>query len=214
MTHHAYIYEGSQHEREALAREARTRFGFAEGHDPDVHVRTFEKFGIDESRWLTDAATLKPASGRALYVLGIASITSEAQQALLKLFEEPQQGVVFVVLLPHGLLLPTLRSRMLAYPVRVASDEGAKDARTFLALTGKERSEFIAKLLKDKDEEGSKERVRDFVNALERALQAQVKEPASRDGLEDLAMVRDYLSDRAPSLKMLLEHLAVALPRA
>jgi hypothetical protein len=208
-THHAYIYEGPQSVLETLAQDARGRFNFAAEHSPDVHVRQFEKFGIEESRWLTEVGALKSSGGRALYVVGIASITSEAQQALLKLFEEPQEGSVYVVLMPHGMLLPTLRSRMLAYPAELDDAGGNKDAKKFLALGGKDRSDFITKLLKD--DEGTKERVRDFINALEAELYKKAGEPKARQGLEDIAMVRDYLRDRSPSLKMLLEHLAVAL---
>jgi hypothetical protein len=227
MQHHAYIYEGPQSLLDSLAADARGRFGMASEHSPDVHVRSFEKFGIDESRWLVDAGALKSAGGRALFVLGIASITSEAQQALLKLFEEPQEGSVYVVLLPHGVMLPTLRSRMLAYPgklsfadkkalgspARLAAlgpDYFSQQAKSFLKLSGKERSELITKLLKD--DEGEKEHVRDFVNALESELYKKVGEPKTRQGLEDIAIVRKYLQDRSPSLKMLLEHLGVALP--
>ncbi len=67
---------------------------------------------------------------------------------------------------------------------------------------------MIATMLKD--DEGVKEYVRDFINALETELSKNVQK--NRQGLEDIAMVRDYLGDKAPSLKMLLEHLALSLP--
>lgn len=210
--HHAYVYEGPQGALDALAEDARERFGFGAEHSPDAHMRRFEKFGIDESRWLVEAGALRSSGGRALFVLGLASITSEAQQALLKLLEEPQEGSVYVMLVPHGALLPTVRSRMLPYPASLGADEGTKDAAKFLALGGKERSDFIAKLLKD--DEGAKERVRDFINALEAELHKKAADGGTRRALGDIAMVRDYLGDRSPSLKMLLEHLAVALPAA
>lgn len=211
MPHHAYIYEGSQRELDALVADAKARLGFQDDHSPDVHVRSFERFGVEESRWLIDAASMRASSGRALYALGIASLTSEAQQALLKLFEEPQAGITFVLLLPHGALLPTLRSRMLPYPAALESEGGGSDAKKFLKLSGKDRSDYLAKMLKD--DEGLKERVRDFVNALEAELVGRMgKGPQAREALEDIAMVRDYLRDRSPSLKMLLEHLALSLP--
>ncbi|HEV7449490.1 MAG TPA: hypothetical protein VGP13_03050 [Candidatus Paceibacterota bacterium] len=223
MTHHAYVYEGSQSLLEALVADARTRFNFAIEHSPDVHVRQFEKFGIDESRWLTEVGALKSAGGRALFVVGVASITSEAQQALLKLFEEPQEGSIYVVLLPHGVLLPTLQSRMLTYPEKLnltgkkvlgsappQPDSFSRQASVFLKSSGNERSDFITRLLKD--DEGEKERARDFVNALEAELHRKISDPKVRQGLEDISKVRDYLRDRSPSLKMLLEHLAIALP--
>lgn len=78
-------------------------------------------------------------------------------------------------------------------------------------MNGKERSDFIAKMLKD--DEGIKERARDFVNALEvELMRLNLAKREVQRGLEDIATVRDYLGDRAPSLKMLLEHLALSLP--
>ena len=177
----------------------------------------FERFGIDESRELIALSSLKNFN-EAVFLIGAASITGEAQQALLKLFEEPQKGTTFVLLVPHGALLPTLKSRMLEYK-QLTKDgpllsEGPsfvmQEAGKFLKMGGKERSDFIAKMLKD--EEGTKERVRDFINALETELAPRVQNAAARQGLEDIAMVRDYVGDRAPSLKMLLEHLALSLP--
>lgn len=70
---------------------------------------------------------------------------------------------------------------------------------------------MIAKMLKE--EEGLKERVRDLVNALEAELaRTTLAKQATREGLADIAMVRDYLGDKAPALKMMLEHLALSLP--
>ncbi len=214
-THHAYIHEGSLGELQALAEDARGRFGFSAEHNPDVHVREFEKFGIDESRWLSGVAGIKSASGRALFVVGMSAITVEAQQALLKLLEEPQQGTVLVLLAPHGAFLPTIRSRALPYPIYQGESLLKNSARTllarkFLKMGGKERSDEIVKILKD--EEGIKERVRDFVNALEAELAPKASDQKVRQGLEDIAMARSYLGDRSPSLKMLLEHLALSLP--
>ncbi len=220
--HHAYYIEGPLSAFEAYKEKIRP-----------FYAREYERFGIDEARELQGIATLKNYAG-GVFLLGIASLTSEAQQAMLKLFEEPQEGTQFVLLVPHGMLLPTLRSRMLEYPVRLdtaqhlaqkkvlgspaSSLKGSRGpdyfsgqgAASFLKLSGKDRSDFIAKLLKD--DEGVRERVRDFVNALEAQLYKKVGEPKTRQGLEDIAMVRQYLGDRSPSLKMLLEHLAIALP--
>ena len=197
LTHHAYYAEGSLSEFDAYKAALKPFWAAA-----------FERFGIDESRELIALSSLKNFN-EAVFLIGAASITSEAQQALLKLFEEPQKGTTFVLLVPHGALLPTLKSRMLPYPeLSAVTENSSLYAVQFLKRGGKERSDFIAKMLKD--EEGTKERVRDFVNALEIELVKDIKK--NRQGLQDLAMVRDYVGDRAPSLKMLLEHLALSLP--
>ena len=202
MQHHAYYIEGSLSQFDAHKAELKPFW-----------ANIFERFGIDESRELVSLASLKNFK-EAVFLIGAASITSEAQQALLKLFEEPQAGTTFVLLVPHGALLPTLKSRMLLYSkLSTVTEDSPRqvEARKFLKINGKERSDFITKILKD--EEGLKERVRDFINALETELaRTTLAKQAIRDGLADIAMVRDYLGDRSPSLKMLLEHLALSLP--
>lgn len=196
MQHHAYYIEGAQADFEDLKVELKP-----------FYTWQFERFGIDEARELIALSSFKNID-TSLFLIGAASITTEAQQALLKLFEEPQKGVVFVLLIPHGTLLPTLKSRMLPYEKQQLVQKSS--ATPFLTASSKERSEIIAKLLKD--EEGVRERVRDFLNGLEYSLSKKMSDKQVRDGLEDIAKVRSYVADRSPSFKMLLEHLALSLP--
>lgn len=212
MTHHAYFYEGPLSHMSALAKSARTLFSFPDTHNPDVHIRHFETFGIEEARDIGRLASLRSLGGAALFVLGISSITSEAQQALLKLFEEPQQGVTFILLVPHGALLATLRSRCLPYPQKLEDKPEAGNAAEFLSEPYKMRSAMIAELLNE-DDEGISERVREFLNTLETALYERPTRSTIREGLQDIGKIRSYLGDRAPSYKMLLEHLATTLPK-
>jgi hypothetical protein len=218
MQHHAYLYEGPLSVLPQLADNACERFDFKRGGNPDVLVRQWEKFGIDEARELTQQASLKSTSGRSLFVLGISSITSEAQQALLKLFEEPNQGAVFVVLIPHGTVLPTLRSRFLPYPETLKTKAETGDAKEFLSSPYAKRSAWVTAFLKN-DDEDTREQTRTFVNGLEsilyEALQ-KTKDGAKGEllaGLADISHFRQYLGDRAPSLKMILEHFAATLPK-
>ncbi len=218
LTHHAYYIEGSLSSFETY-KEALHPFW----------AKQFERFGIDEARELIALSSLKNFTD-ATFFIGASAITTEAQQALLKLLEEPQEGTTFVLLVPHGSLLPTVKSRMETYPQHAGQnglaspaterhadlqDEenrgpfGRHAAEKFIRAAGKERSDMIAAMLKD--DEGLKDRVRDFVNGLEAELARQKPSPKQRQGLEDVAMVRNYLGDRSPSLKMLLEHLAISL---
>ncbi len=230
MEHHAYFYEGPLSLLEELTTHARKLFDFKGEHNPDVQVREFEKFGIEDSQALRELASFKSTSGRALFVIGIGTITSEAQQALLKLFEEPSVGSVFVLLVPHGVLLTTLRSRLMEYPENlqpalknslvettqtVTRGLFLGQAADFLKATYKTRSASITALLKD--EEGAKERVRALLAGLEAKLHEELTKSNGkkeyREALEDIAKVRSYVNDRSPSLKMLLEHLAATLPQ-
>lgn len=196
--HHAYYIEGPL-----------SLFSAYKEKLSPYYAHVYERFGIDEARELQALAALKNYT-EGVFLIGAASLTTEAQQALLKLFEEPQKGTVFIVMVPHGVLLPTVKSRMLEYPELIEADADTSGAKKFLKLSGKERSDFITKLLKD--DENQKERVRDFIHALEAELYKKVGDSKTRQALADIAMVRDYVRDRSPSLKMLLEHLALALP--
>ncbi|MDE2213335.1 MAG: hypothetical protein KGJ34_02270 [Patescibacteria group bacterium] len=217
LTHHAYYVEGEAGLLPEIAEAARKEMKLPKG-SPDVTVQSFERFGIDESRQLRNLASLKTLSGGALFAIAATSITTEAQQALLKLFEEPQRGVIFVLLVPHGTLLSTLRSRCLLFPIEQGAVRlGSAEAKTFLKAGYKERTTQIAELL---DEEGDvRARAREFLGGLEgelyRAFEKSRGEKKNElaSGLEDIGKLRGYLSDRSTSLKMLLEHLAAALPR-
>ena len=215
QAHHAYLYEGPMTLLSLLAKDAGERFGLAGAGNPDVHIERWEKFGIDESRALVTQTSLRSVQGKSLFVLGIASITSEAQQALLKLFEEPGEGVVFVVLVPHGTLLPTLRSRFLDYPEKISRlnlDIGM-EAAEFLSWPYAKRSAWVTAFLKG-DEDGVREKVRVFVDALEAELYKHLSANPKEMGpaLADVGHFRGYLADRAPSIKMILEHFAATLP--
>ena len=238
MQHHAYLYEGPVSRLPELADDAASRFNFEREHNPDVLVQQWEKFSIDEARDLTQQASLKSASGRSLFVLGISSIASDAQQALLKLFEEPREGIIFVVLVPHGIVLPTLRSRFLEYPSKTFAEKKSPSAAgrrgdasgdlfsatesstaaEFLASSYTKRSAWVTAFLKN-DDEDTREQARVFLNNLEAVLYMGLPKASDKskqdilDGLTDIAHFRGYLADRAPSLKMILEHFAATLPK-
>jgi len=213
QAHHAYLYEGEAGVFPALVSDACARFGFEAQANPDVHIQQWEKFDIDEARSLVMQGSLRSMRGRALFVLNIMSVTSEAQQALLKLFEEPSEGVVFVVLVPHGTVLPTLRSRFLDYPETLQESVRSEDAAEFLRWPYAKRSAWITAFLKG-DDEGGRDKVRVFVNGLEAELYIHLQKNPKEIGpaLADVAHFRQYLGDRAPSIKMILEHFAATLP--
>lgn len=212
LTHHAYAIEGSLAQFEAYREALQKSEGF-DAHDPNFVVRKFDSFGIDEARELTQLAQFSHVGARALYFVGVAAITSEAQQALLKLFEEPKEGSVFVLMTPHGALLKTLLSRCLPYPHTLIHATKNTEAKAFLHMPYKARSEWIALILKD-DEENAREHVRAFFTELEVELYPRLSEGREvREALQEIAHFRQYLSDRSPSLKMLLEHFAATIPQ-
>jgi len=56
--------------------------------NPDLYVRTYTHFGVNEARELSDRASLRAVGkGQRIFVIATVLMTSEAQNALLKTLE-------------------------------------------------------------------------------------------------------------------------------
>ncbi len=212
LTHHAYYIEDSLSKLDVYVESIRNSEGFELG-DPNFSFFRYEKFGIDEARSLIEKSSLLTSARASIILLGVGSITTEAQQALLKLFEEPQLGMTFVLLAPFGSLISTLKSRCLRFEnqVKFAPGNVQTIAKDFLTWPYKKRSEWIVATLKDEDD--ARDMVRAFLNNLESELYGKIeKSKEVRESLTDIANFRVYLNDKGPSLKMILEHFAATLP--
>ena len=100
----------------------------AEGNHPDLHFYAPDgnSFKVDLVRDIRRGVTLTPSEGdRAVYILQDAHLmTAAAQNALLKVFEEPPLGTVFFLLTEkREALLPTVRSRGRIIRLSAAEDE-------------------------------------------------------------------------------------------
>ena len=84
----------------------------------------------------------------------------------------------------------------------------------FLAATVPERLKFIERYTKVKadDKPRAKEESRVFLIALERAVYVKGNTVLYAKALEDILTAKRFLSDRSPSVKLLLEHLALTVP--
>ncbi|MEN9613834.1 MAG: hypothetical protein RLZZ347_141 [Candidatus Parcubacteria bacterium] len=218
--HHAYIIEGAHIDCvPKLLSFVETELAMPIVGNPNIWREHFEAFGIDEGRKLKEMQSLRPASGdKKIFILSVNSITREAQNALLKVLEEPTVGTHFFFVLPTvSMLLPTIFSRVVliqTHESRVKGETTEADilAKQFSESAIAERLK-IAKTLSESEDRGMP---RDFVNALERYWYDKVGSkslPSYQKWFALIAKCRSYLSDRSPSVKMLLEHLAVAIPK-
>ena len=175
----------------------------------DVSHVAIDSFGIDDARSLTTQSFQKPlVLDKRVFIIVARQLTSEAQNALLKLFEEPPEQAIFYLVVPkEGVLLPTLRSRLF---VLTSSDDGTdkNDAFTsFLSASYAKRLEHIALLVKEKDEET----IEVLLYGAEQYAEAHAK--TNTVYMESLLLVRSYIGMRGASSKMLLEELAISLPQ-
>jgi hypothetical protein len=241
-THHAYFVAGEVEAgvTSALSFAERT-LDFTLEHNSDVVVLRFGLFTVDDARKLIDSA-YRSASGDKGKVI-IASMTRvfhEAQNALLKLFEEPPEGVTLILCVPSaGLLLPTLRSRLLELPIdRGENSKGKSDSKEdqtklditneFLRADTKEREKIITKLLdrakSDKDDvkQAARSEAIGLVEGLLRASYALSKEGEGsitthvheelRDFEDDLSSFLPILHERSAPLKLIFEHILLVIP--
>lgn len=115
--------------------------------NPDLTVVTAEEgkkhISIDQIRAIRQEAFIKPhASLRRVFIIKNAELMNEAaQNALLKVLEEPPQNVVFILLVSsRTLLLQTVLSRCTLLSADNTADSADQTAQKFLelALKGKE----------------------------------------------------------------------------
>ena len=142
------------------------------------------------------------------------TITIPAQNALLKVLEEPQVDSRFILITSHieG-LLPTVRSRLSLEKV-TEEHSTQSDVKVFLksAPASRMKLEEIETLLEARDNEDRKDRekLQVFVSNL---LEVLVKEKVDSLITKEVATLALYASDPSSSGKSLLEYLSLRVPR-
>ncbi|HXK39748.1 MAG TPA: hypothetical protein VJ837_02870, partial [Candidatus Paceibacterota bacterium] len=130
--------------------------------------------------------------------------TREAQNALLKMLEDPSPRTHFFLVTPHPeLLLPTLRSRFAALEVEKAVDLTA--AARFLAASYAERAVIAGELIENASRSAAEGLVRGIVVLLH-------QRGADPDLLSHIERLRRYSTDPASSLKMILDCCMYSIP--
>lgn len=182
--------------------------------NPNVFVREYSRFGIDEARELRDRSFARAiGSARRVFIVITPTITIEAQNALLKTIEEPPADALFffIVRSPHT-LLPTVRSRVQIH----ASDFSAVplvDEKRFLAAAPAARLEMLKPLLeKGEDDARDVGAIITFLSSLERRI-AQAGAYSARDAAEAIYRARKYAGDKGALVKPLLEQVALLVPK-
>ncbi len=214
--HHAYLVEG---ERSILLPEI-LEYLYEEKltavNSPDLHVLEFDSFGIDDAHELRREQQMRGAEGnKKFFIVVFNTMTHEAQNALLKTLEEPTEDTHFILLTrTKETLIPTVRSRvqLVGQKGKVKASNIGKD---FLRMDLPERLLEIEKYTKVKADQKSeaKDLARDFLSHLEEALYSHLGTDAQyATALHDVVSAKRYLGDRSPSVKILLEHLALTIP--
>ncbi len=216
LSHHAYCLIGGDAMREELLTLLKKDHEITPTANADFFDRKYQNFTIDDAREVKSRAETRPtrAGGKKIFILMTNEITVEAQNALLKLLEEPNEQSHFFLIIPSAhLLLPTVRSRVQAIGSTdkkgSSDDEVLKAARNFIDSAPQRRLDLVKSLMDDiAKEKKTKQSAIDFLDALQESIHEKgVKKNVK--ALESVLLAGRYTNDRAPSLKMLLEYVAL-----
>ena len=175
----------------------------------DVSHIFVDRFSIEDARTLSLDALQKPVEAEhRVFVLVVTKLPEESQNALLKLFEEPPAQTRFYMVLPQeGILIATLRSRVWIEESVAAHTATNTTFATFLSASYAERISHIADITKKKD-------LPEIENIVRGAEMYVVTDTLQNKALlATVLYVRGYITTPGASAKMLLEELALSVPR-
>lgn len=219
--HHATAVVGNSGEAVSSLLAGLEALGISKTGNPDFFHEAFEVLAIDDSRRIREIHESMPFSAETprVFIVELHGATREAQNALLKTLEEPRPNNFFFIVLPSAdILLPTVRSRLCmiemdsAQSVDQGNQPGQMEAKKFLKMPLAEKIAFADEMAADiSDEKKAKHEALQFLNGLERELHRVPLNTEFLKKFEAIARARDYMNDRAPSVKMLLEYIALSL---
>jgi DNA polymerase III delta prime subunit len=239
--HHAYLIEGARDEIVPEILSLFETFGINSIGNPDFVSITIDNFKIDEAFELRAMSTDKSfGTGKKIFLICANSFSLDAQNVLLKMFEEPKENTHFFLVVPDAnILLKTLVSRFYFISALSNTKDSVKEAEKFIAMPLKSRVDFIKELLTDteeEDEEGNeiialdsnRSKALKFLNALETILEGKLVKDFEGGRfqpeagvkpkntlqvcLEHILKVREFLRLPGSSAKSLMESVALIIP--
>lgn len=208
--HHAYCIIGNtdtvvSHVESFLE----DRLQFPTQGNPDYWKEEHDSFGIEESRKLSEIHRGHPVVwSKRIILIECNAITNEAQNALLKVLEEPVAHTHFFIVIPKaGDLLPTVRSRLEFIYVQ---EEGVEpeDGESFLDAPLKKRLDIVSALAEGKN----KKHIELFFQSLTFALRKKIYTQKEYIHVAERVMkAHAYVKMRGASIKSILEHIAISV---
>ncbi|MEK7588202.1 MAG: hypothetical protein AAB438_00090 [Patescibacteria group bacterium] len=233
--HHAYLLEGDKNEIIPQVFSILEDLNIKTSANPDFYNLDIDSFKIDDARNLKSMTSDRSFSGEAtskkIFLISANSFLLEAQNSLLKVFEEPIENTHFFIVTPSTqIFIPTLLSRFFVIKSESASarqdlmEENTLEAEKFIKLPLVKRIDFLKELLAvDEDEEEGNEkdspraRALRFLDNLEFVLHKKISK-SNHIGLpyvelfKQMFIVRKYLRQPGSSAKSLMESVALGIP--
>ena len=225
--HHAYLIEGV---RDEIVPEILTfceNINIKTSGNPDFCHITIDNFKIDEAFELRALSTSKSfGNNKKIFLVSVNNFSLDAQNVLLKMFEEPVPDTHFFLIVPDvNVLLKTLISRFYLISPKPGLGEGIKEAEKFVTMSLRDRLEFIKELLIDTESEDEEEneivevdsarsKALKFLNVLEFTLHKKLVSKSAFDTgfFNHFFKVREFLRMPGSSTKSLMESVALIVP--
>ncbi len=229
--HHAYLIEGDREEVLGDLYEFIQSLGMKREHNADITEIILDAFKVDDARSLKSFASLRGVtntkSSKKIFIITANNFLLEAQNSLLKLFEEPIENTHFFIIVPDtSIFIETILSRVYLINTPQALTQETKDAEKFIKMDPSARLNFIKDLLTEDEEEedaisvnSPRSRALKFLNALEFVLHKKVllkvknTEAKDADFFEHFFKVRQFLRQPGSSTKTLMESVALVTPQ-
>lgn len=225
--HHAYLLEGEQEEIVPEILKFIKSLGIKTSGNPDFLQMSFDSFKIEDARNLKSVEYEKGfGTGKKIFLISANNFLLEAQNTLLKIFEEPIENTHFFIIVPDkNILLKTLVSRFYLISARQdLAEEFKKEAEKFIKMPIKDRIDFIKGLLAETEGDNEENLVVELLSARAKALkflnalETLMSKKISRTTLdincfEHLFKVREFLNQPGSSAKSLMESVALIVPK-
>lgn len=231
--HHAYLIEGARDEIVPEIIKFLKSLDINTVANPDFYNISIDNFKIDEAFDLRAMSTDKSFStARKIFIIYANSFSLDAQNVLLKMFEEPIESTHFFIIVPDTkALLKTFVSRFYLISARqparqLAGGDLAEDTQQvekFITMPLKNRIDFIKELLTEAEEDpegneiialdSTRAKALKFLNELEFVLHKKMSK--SLFGIkifEHIFKVREFLRMPGSSTKTLMESVALVTP--
>lgn len=222
--HHAYLIEGVRDEIVPEIKKFLKGLDIkTSGNSDFIHI-SIDNFKIEEAFYLRSMSSDKSFSSnkKKIFLICVNSFSLDAQNVLLKMFEEPIVNTHFFLIVPDAdALLKTLVSRFYVISPKTILKEGVKEAEKFIAMTLNTRINFLKNFLieDDKNEEiaqtdSTRAKSLRFLNALEFVLHQRTMSKRHFDinYFEHFFKVREFLRMPGSSAKSLMESVALIIP--
>lgn len=225
--HHAYLIEGESINIIPEIFLLLQNLNIKTTANPDFYHLELDSFKMEDARNLKSITNEKSFSGdidsKKVFIISANSFLPEAQNSLLKVFEEPIANTHFFIITPSiQVFIPTLLSRFYVIKTELISarQDLAEEAEIFLKLSPLKRIEYIKEILASEKDEDDAENIDSprakalrFLNNLEVVLHKKVLKSSSDPKLfEHIFQVRKYLRQPGSSTKSLMESVALSVP--